>query len=188
MTFAPKQLLIAGLLAATGMIATAQTPAPAATTTAPAAGEAAAHRAHGERRGPRDPAEFQKRMAERHAKHQAELKAALKLTPAQEGAWTTFTAASQPPAPGQRQRTGREEFKKLTTPQRIDLMEKRSAERQVHMKQRGDAIKAFYAQLTPEQQKVFDERGLRHGRGDGKGKGPRGHQGKHGQQAAPAAR
>ena len=190
MRFAPKQLLLASLLAATGVIATAQTTAPAAptapaATTAPAAGEASAQRPRGERgerRGPRDPAEFQKRMAERHAKHQAELKTALKLTPAQEGAWTSFTSATQPPAAGQRPRGDREEFKKLTTPQRIDLMEKRSAERQAHMKQRGDAVKAFYAQLTPAQQKVFDERGLRHS-GDGKGKGdqrnPRGH-GHHG--------
>ena len=129
MTFAPKQLLLASLLAATGVFATAQPAAPAATTTAPAAGEAPAHRASGERRGPRDPAEFQTRLTERHAKRQADFKAALKLTPAQEGAWTTFTAATQPPAAGQRPRGNREEFKKLNTPQRIDLMEKRSAER-----------------------------------------------------------
>lgn len=191
MTFAPKQLLLASLLAATGVIATAQTPAPVAPPTGPAAAEAPAHRASGERRGPRDPAEFQKRMAERHAKRQADLKAALKLTPAQEGAWTTFTTATQAPAAGQRPRADREEFKKLNTPQRIDLMEKRSAERQAHMKQRGDAVKAFYAQLNPAQQKVFDERGLRHGPGPGEGQrgGPRGghqgHQGHHGQPGGP---
>ena len=185
MTFAPKQLLIASLLAATGVIATAQTPAPAApaapaAATAPAAGETNAQRTRGER-GPRDPAEFRKRMAERHAKHQAELKSALKLSPAQEGAWTQFTGAMQPPAPGERPRMDREEFKKLTTPQRIDLMEKRGAERQARMKQRGEAVKAFYAQLTPEQQKVFDERGLRHGKGDGPRGGHRGgHHGHHG--------
>ena len=184
MTFAPKQLLIASLLAATGVIATAQTPAapvaPAATT-APAAGETNAQRPRGER-GPRDPAERQKRMAERRATHQAELKAALKLTPAQEGAWTQFTTVMQPPARGERPRMDREELTKLTTPQRIDLMEKRSAERQAHMKQRGDAVKAFYAQLNPEQQKVFDERGMRYG----KGEGYRG--GHHGQQRGPGAR
>ena len=59
------------------------------------------------------------------------------------------------------------------------MMEKRMAERQAHMKQRGEAVKAFYAQLTPEQQKVFDERGMRHGKGEGRHGGHRG--GHHGQ-------
>ena len=45
--------------------------------------------------------------------------------------------------------------------------------------QRGEAVKAFYAQLTPEQQKVFDERGMRHGKGEGRHGGHRG--GHHGQ-------
>ena len=183
--FAPKHLLLAGLIAATGAIATAQTPAPGAPTAAsqPMAGAPGKPGATKEHRGPRDPAEFQKRMAEHHAKRQADLKAALKLTPAQEGAWTNFTQATQPPAGGPRQgpRMDREEFKKLNTPQRIDLMEKRSAERQVHMKQRGDAVKAFYAQLNPDQQKVFDERGLRHGKREGQRgeRGERGHRGGH---------
>lgn len=176
MTFAPKQVLIATLLATTAAMAGAQTPAPMPapvqpTAAAPLAGEAGAH---GERRGPRDPAEFQKHRAERHAKHQAELKAALKITPAQEGAWTRFTAAMQPPAAGQRQRMDREAFKNLNTPQRIDLMEKTSAERQARMKQRGDAVKTFYAQLSPEQQKIFDERGLFHRGGGHGGHGGRG--------------
>ena len=186
MTFAPKQLLLASLLAATGVIATAQTapaaPVAPAAATAPAAGEAPAQRA----RGQRDPAEVQKRMAARSAQHQAELKAALKLTPAQEGAWTRFTGAMQPPAAGPRDRMDREAFKNMTTPQRIDAMEKRQAEHQAHMKQRGEAVKAFYAQLTPEQQKVFDERGMRHGEGKGGHRG--GHRGHHGPAGAPANR
>jgi len=31
------------------------------------------------------------------------------------------------------------------------------------MSQRLDAVKAFYAQLTPEQQKIYDQQSLRHG-------------------------
>ena len=86
-------------------------------------------------------------------------------------------AATQPPARGERPPMDREAFKNLTTPQRIDLMEQRSAEHQARMKQRGDATKAFYAQLSAEQQKVFDQRAVRHGpRGDG----PRGMHGPHG--------
>ncbi len=46
------------------------------------------------------------------------------------------------------------------------------------MKQRGDAVKTFYAQLTPEQQKVYDERAMRGGRGEGqRGGGRHGHHG-----------
>lgn len=178
MVFAPKQVLIATLLAATGAAAMAQTPPPPPAAApgapvAPAAGEAAP----GTRPALRDPAAREKRMAEHHAKRLAELKAALKLTAAQEGAWNTFTAATQPPARGERPPMDREAFKNLTTPQRIDLMEQRSAEHQARMKQRGDATKAFYAQLSAEQQKVFDQRAVRHGpRGDG----PRGMHGPHG--------
>lgn len=169
MTQHPKRLFLAGLLAASlGSVAIAQN-APQATAAQPAAGEASG-------RARMDPAQRQQRMAEHHAKRQAELKAQLKLTPAQEGAWNQYTAAMQPPAKGPRM--DRAEFDKLTTPQRIDRMQQRSAERQAQMKQRGDAVKAFYAQLTPEQQKVYEERAMRGGRGEGqRGGGRHGHHG-----------
>ena len=169
MTQHPKRLFLAGLLAASlGSVAIAQN-APQAAAAQPAAGEASG-------RARMDPAQRQQRMAEHHAKRQAELKAQLKLTPAQEGAWNQYTAAMQPPAKGPRM--DRAEFDKLTTPQRIDRMQQRSAERQAQMKQRGDAVKAFYAQLTPEQQKVYDERAMRGGRGEGqRGGGRHGHHG-----------
>jgi len=50
----------------------------------------------------------------------------------------------------------RDEFKKLTTPQRLDKMMALSDARRTRMLERNQAIKAFYAQLNPEQQKVFD--------------------------------
>jgi len=59
----------------------------------------------------------------------------------------------------------RAQMSQLTTPQRMELMDKRMAERQAQMKQRSDAVKAFYAQLTPEQQKTFDSRPMRGGPG-----------------------
>ncbi|MFD1712513.1 hypothetical protein FVQ98_09610 [Ottowia sp. GY511] len=186
MTKAPKHLLLATLLAATGIVATAQTPASTAQpapTAAPAAGDASAQPGQRQARG--NPAERQKRWAEHRAKRQAELKAALKLTSAQEGAWITFTTATQPPARAERSAQDRDAFKNLNTPQRIDLMEKRMAERQAHMKQRGDAVKTFYAQLTPEQQKVFDERGMRFGKGEGKRGHRGGHHGHHGMGPGP---
>lgn len=70
----------------------------------------------------------------------------------------------QPPAIGQRPAQNRADWARLTTPQRIDQMQQRASERQQQMAQRGDAIKAFYAQLSAEQQKTFDERSRRDGR------------------------
>ena len=175
MTRTPKNLLIAAVLAATGAFAVAQAPAPAA----PAAGEASSV----QQRGRMDPAQFQQRMEQRQQRMQerrtqrmADLKAQLKITPAQEGAWTAYTAAMQPPANAQRRgpRMDRAEFNKLTTPQRIDRMEQFAAERQAQMKQRGEAVKAFYAQLTPEQQKLYDDRAMRGGKGKRGGPGHHG--------------
>jgi Spy/CpxP family protein refolding chaperone len=106
--------------------------------------------------GKMDPAKMQARMEKR----QAALKAALKLTPAQEGAWTTFTAALKPPADMMGKRADHAEIAKLPTPERIDKMRalhaQHVADMNAAMDKRGEATKAFYATLTPEQQKVFD--------------------------------
>ena len=158
MTRATQHLLIAALLAASGAVATAQTPLQ------PAAGESVERSAPAERRGRFDPAQMQQRMAQRHSQRMAELKAQLRITPAQEGAWNQFSATMQPPAIGQRPAQNRADWARLTTPQRIDQMQQRASERQQQMAQRGDAIKAFYAQLSAEQQKTFDERSRRDGR------------------------
>ena len=113
----------------------------------------------------------------RMAQHQAELKAALKITTAQEAAWTTFTASMVPPAGQKAQRPTREEMAKLSTPERIDKMKAMRTEHHavmsLEMDKRADAVKAFYATLTPEQQKVFDEKSMRQGEGRGDKKGPR---------------
>ncbi len=171
MKFALKSLnglLLAGLLATVGASAMAEGP----TTTAPAASarQAGPHGGH-HMMGQHDPAKMQAWMAKR----QAELKAKLKITPAQEGAWTAFTAAMQPPArmgdrPGAEQRA---EYAKLSTPERIDKMRAMRTQRMTDMNaamdKRGDATKTFYAALSPEQQKTFDAEHLkmaeRHGRG-----------------------
>ena len=113
-------------------------------------------------------------MAERR---QARLKEVLKLTPAQEGAWTTFTAAMKPPADLIAKRPDFAEIAKWPTPERIDKMQalhaQHSAEMNAVMEKRGAATKAFYATLTPEQQKVFDTSTARHHRFAGRQGGPR---------------
>lgn len=173
MTQHPKRFFLAGLLAATlGATAIAQTP-PAA----PAAGEASTQPAAGKQRPHMSSEQFHQRMAERHTKRMTELKAKLKLSPAQEGAWNTYTAAMQPPARDGHVRMDREAMAKLTTPERIDRMQAMQTEHQAAMRQRGDATKAFYTQLTPEQQKTFDSATLRHGR-----------HGKHGHHGGPGGK
>jgi hypothetical protein len=63
-------------------------------------------------------------------------------------------------------------MRNLSTPQRLDRMQARSAERQARLAQRAEAIKRFYAQLTPAQQRAFDA--LPMGRGGMGGRGERG--------------
>ena len=137
----PKQLLVASLLACLGMAATAQT---------------ATDPTH-DRMTQRDPA----RMQMVQAKRLAELKEKLHISPAQESAWASFTAAM----PTHRmERPNRAEFEQLTTPQRIDKMQAMQTERLAATEQRGQAVKAFYATLSAEQQKTFDAAHARMGR------------------------
>lgn len=159
-----KRLLVAALLASLGLAAAQTPPAPAA---GPAGGPPAAQ---GMER--HDPARMHQRMQERRARHLAELKEKLKLSPAQESAWTAFTAAIQLPA-APRVRPDRAELEKLSTPERIDRMQAFMAERDAQMRRYADATKTFYAALTPEQKKSFDDQTLRHFRRGHHGMGTR---------------
>ena len=121
------------------------------------------------------------RYQERMAQRQAALKEKLKLTAAQESAWTQFTAAMQPG-----ERPARPDFKeldKLTTPERIDRMRELRARHSAQADKRGEAVKTFYAALSPEQQKTFDAEF--HRQGPGKHRGGRDHGGMHGHHHGP---
>ncbi len=113
--------------------------------------------------------EQRQQMRERRA---AALKQQLAITPDQENAWASFQQAMQPAsharAPGQRP-----DWKQLTTPERIDRMRELRTQRMAEQDRRGDATKAFYAALRPEQQRTFDAQAARM-------MGHRGH-GQHGQ-------
>ena len=121
--------------------------------------------------GKMDPAKMQARMDQRHAA----LKAQLKLTAAQEPAWTAFVASHTPPAGMMGQKAAMADLAKLPTPERIDKMKELRAQRMgemtAAMDKHGDAAKVFYAALTPEQQKVFDTHAMQ---GPGKSKGKHG--------------
>jgi Spy/CpxP family protein refolding chaperone len=130
------------------------------------------------------------KMEQMHAKHLADLKAKLKITASQEAAWNTFATSMKPPA-DMGKRPDRAEMEKLTTPERLDKMramhKERMASMDASMDKRIEATKAFYAVLTPEQQKLFDAEHSkmdRRGPGAHHGKGPHGNM--DGKPAAPA--
>jgi periplasmic protein CpxP/Spy len=131
------------LAAALALAAGASFAQPASTP--PAAG---AHAGHMMQRP--DPAQ----MAERHAQH---LRDALQLRPDQEPALRALVASMGPP-PGGMERMGKDHdaMQGLTTPQRLDRMQARMAEHQQRFQAHIEAMKRFYAQLTPAQQKAFD--------------------------------
>lgn len=152
-----KPLLIAGLLATAGFTAFAASGHDCGGMMDHGGGK------HHERMGNMDPAKLQARMG----KHFDALKTQLKITAAQESAWTAFTAAMKPPAGLMAKRPDPAELQKLSTPERIDKMQSLHTQRMTDMNaamaQRGDATKAFYATLTAEQKKVFDENALQRG-------------------------
>lgn len=88
------------------------------------------------------------------AKHAQHLRDVLQLRPDQEGALKTFLAAMAPPAEGAAAPAPMDRPK--TTPERLAMMEKMMAEHQAMFKKHNDALRAFYGQLTPSQQKAFD--------------------------------
>jgi periplasmic protein CpxP/Spy len=114
-------------------------------------------------------AQFEQRMNRHHERHQTALKAALKLTSDQESAWTKFTESTRPDFKGMPHHNSAE-WDALSTPQRLEKMQALRAERDKQMDRHIEAVKQFYATLTPEQQKVFDQQhGAGHGMPQGRG-------------------
>ena len=174
-----KPLLVSALLASAGFAAFAQQPSAQDMNRAhpnPMMGMGAPMQQGGPMgmRGKMDPARMEAMMAKRHA----EMKAKLKITADQEGAWTSFTAAMKPMAAMDHKRPDRAEMDKLTTPERIDKMRALRAERMTAMnaamEKREDATKTFYAALNADQKKVFDAEHARMGahRGGHRAHGP----------------
>ena len=169
-----KHLLTAGLLAGLAASAFAQAPAPAGN---PARTDAQQHMHRGA--GPMDPARMQERrarMEQRMAERMEFFKFKLKVTPAQEAAWNTWTTAMKPAA-NRPQRPDRAEFERLSTPERIDRMRAMRTTRQAEMDKKMDATKTFYTALNADQKKVFDAASLKMLQHRGGGRG--GHGGGH---------
>ena len=171
-------LIGSAALASSGAFAQTPPPAPTAPAAVAQADNGAAPQATKRQR--MDPAQRMERMQEHRAKRLAALKDKLKLNASQEGAWTSYTSALQPSGP--RPHADRAEYAKLTTPERLERMQARQAERSAAFAKRADATRTFYSSLSADQQKTFDAETAHFGpHGHGHRGGPDGHRG-----AAPA--
>jgi hypothetical protein len=95
------------------------------------------------------------RMTKMHDTRMAALHDKLKLSDKQEGAWKKFSAL--PPVMGNVTRPDPKELDKLNAPQRLEKGLEHMRTMETKMAEHLAALKEFYAVLTPEQQKIFDE-------------------------------
>jgi Spy/CpxP family protein refolding chaperone len=101
-----------------------------------------------------------------------QLRQSLSLRPDQESALQDFVRAMTPPAGYQRQMYEHQlEMRTMSTPQRLDAMVSQMDEMRQTMLARVQATKAFYATLTPDQKRKFDQMGSQGG-APGGGMGP----------------
>jgi hypothetical protein len=87
---------------------------------------------------------------------------ALRLRPDQEPAWQNFERASTMDAQeAARQQDAFENMRNLKAPQRMDLSVQMMRADLESMQRRSEALKSFYATLSPSQQAAFDRETLR---------------------------
>jgi protein CpxP len=113
-----------------------------------------------------DPAQMRAHMADH-------LRTVLQLTSAQDPALNAFLDSMQPPAgAGMDRHHDHDQDQHLTTPQRLDKMLAHLDAQRTRMTAHVEAVKTFYAQLTPTQQAAFDDIApmmMHHGDGDHQG-------------------
>lgn len=112
--------------------------------------------------GPRGMGEHR---AERMEQHHRKLHEALKLTPEQEAGWKKLVESEHPMGKGRPDPAKAADAATLTTPERAERMLEHMKAHQAAMTEHIAVLKSFYAQLSPEQQKIFDDahRGARRG-------------------------
>ena len=114
-----------------------------------------------------DPAQMEAQRADH-------LKTVLQLRADQEPALRAYLDAVRPPGDAAKrpERPDPQALRQMTTPQRLDRMQARQAERSAMFAKRADATRSFYATLSPEQQKTFDAESMqRFGHRDAGGPG-----------------
>jgi len=92
---------------------------------------------------------FDQRMVELHA--------SLKLTSEQEVVWADFVSKLQPV---KTEHHDPQQWQSLSTPERLDRMLGRMRAREQEMTERTATVRSFYATLTPDQQRIFDQQFL----------------------------
>ncbi len=119
-----------------------------------------------------DPAARAAAMAKHLEREAVRLRDALQLRPEQEGALHAFLDSMKPPADAMARMHGPHgdgdhgngehgdgDEQHLTTPQRLDRMLARMDQHRARLVAHAEAVKRFYAQLSPGQQKAFDALG-----------------------------
>ena len=102
-----------------------------------------------------------KMMESRRAQREKTLHDVLNIKPDQEAAFHAYVAATAPPprpadGAGRPGRGPGPEGAATTTPQRLDQMAARMADRQTRFQQVAAATKTFYAALNADQRRAFD--------------------------------
>lgn len=104
-------------------------------------------------------AEHEHDGAARFDKHMGKLHDDLKLTSAQEAAWTEFSNKMKPVKMDKAgMESHQQDWKNMNTPDRLDKMLDNMKSRETKMSEHAAAVRTFYAALTPDQQKIFDHR------------------------------
>ncbi len=86
---------------------------------------------------------------------------ALHLSPQQESAWQAYRAQASAPTRAQdRRRAASVMFPNLSAPQRMDLIEAEMKQELADLQHQSQALKAFYATLSPDQKSTFDAQTL----------------------------
>jgi Spy/CpxP family protein refolding chaperone len=111
------------------------------------------------------------KMEKYHEQHLVKLHDQLKLTAQQEPAWKKFAANN--PMADKSARPDPAEIAKLNAPQRLEKGLEHMKATEARLTEHLAALKEFYAVLTPEQQKVFDEHTPRFGGHEGRHEGRR---------------
>jgi hypothetical protein len=92
----------------------------------------------------------------------ARLHDVLRIRPDQEQAWQNFQRSSMPSEQEEAQRRDAYQgMARLRAPQRMDLSIQMMRSDLQDMERRGEALKAFYATLSPDQQAAFDRETMR---------------------------
>lgn len=91
----------------------------------------------------------------------AALRSSLHLTAGQEDAWRAYVAAATPDQVALARRQAADRLiPQLSTPRRIALADAAMTADLADFRRRAAAINAFYARLTPDQQRIFDQKTL----------------------------